>query len=226
MALSDSFTQVFDKSKAKGHICHSNGIWVVAEHEPKATMNRLEVCADGDFVGFDHDLVKGVADLSAGMSSKLEDKDCDGIAFLTDKVSKEHLIFAELKSNFDVQKIAGAFHQIIMSFIKMHAWLSLCKGYDLKNLTVHFITACRCCKSKDQEDNIMLRISEAQQLGKNNFETKFLKPLMKNHRISVQMSLFGDIRRLPFHESLSDKEVTMYLQLTDTPNDSQTSVIL
>ena len=72
----------------------------------------------------------------------------------------------------------------------------------------------------------MLRISQAQQLGKETFETKFLKPLLENHYMKVKMSDLGDIRKLPFHENIYNKEITMYLQLTDKFSDSHTAVTL
>lgn len=226
MALNNTFTAIFDKAIAHGHAHKYEDTWVVEEHQEGATMTHLEVNAKGKFLGFDHDLVKGVKDTTTKMSSKLEDKDCDGIAFLNDETNHEHLVFAELKSNFDLQKITGAFHQITMSFLKMHAWLSLCKNYNLSDLKVHFITACKCCKDKDQEDNVRLRISQAQQLGRDTFETKFLKPLLGKKNINVKLSTFGDIQQLPFHDSICDKEITMYLQLTEEPTDSQTSVTI
>lgn len=176
MSLSNTFTTIFDKAINNGHAHEYDNKWVVEEHGQSATMTHLEVTADGKFLGFDQSLVKGVKDTTSKMSSKLDDKDCDGIAFLNDNSKKEHLVFAELKSGFDVQRITGAFHQITMSFIKMHAWLSLCKDYNLSEIKVHFITACKCCKDKNQEDSVRLRISQAQQLGKDTFETKFLKP--------------------------------------------------
>lgn len=224
MALSNTFTTIFDKAIAHGHAHEYEGTWVVEEHQEGATMTHLEVNANGKFLGFDHDLVKGVKDTTTKMSSKLEDKDCDGIAFFNDSSKKEHLVFAELKSGFDIQKITGAFHQITMSFVKMHAWLSLCKDYDLGKIKIHFITACKCCKDKDQEDNVRLRISQAQQLGRDTFETKFLKPLLDKKNINVKLSAFGDIQKLPFHDSIYNEEITMYLQLTDEPTDSQASV--
>lgn len=224
MALSDIFTTMFDKAIGNGHACVYKNKWVVKESGKDATMTHLEVNAAGDFLGFDHCLVEGVKDTTTKMSSKLEDKDCDGIAFLNDNSKQEHLVFVELKSNFDIQKIAGAFHQITMSFVKMHAWLSLCKDYDLNKIQVHFITACKCFKDKDQEDNILLRISQAQQLGKDTFETKFLKPLLYSNNIKVKLSTFDDIQKLPFHNCICEKEVCMSLRLTTNPSDPQTSV--
>lgn len=226
MTLSNTFTTIFDKAISNGHAHEFDNKWVVVEHGKDATMTHLEVNAHGKFLGFDQDLVKGVKDTTCKMSSNLDDKDCDGIAFLNDNSKKEHLVFAELKSGFDVQKITGAFHQITMSFVKMHAWLSLCKDYDLGKTKIHFITACKCCKDKDQEDNVRLRISQAQQLGRDTFETKFLKPLLDKKNINVKLSTFGDIQQLPFHDSICDKEITMYLQLTEEPTDSQTSVTI
>ena len=226
MALSNTFTTIFDKAISNGHAHEFDNKWVVVEHGKDATKTHLEINAHGKFLGFDPDLVKGVKDTTCKMSSNLDDKDCDGIAFLNDNSKKEHLVFAELKSGFDVQKITGAFHQITMSFVKMHAWLSLCKDYDLGKTKIHFITACKCCKDKDQEDNVRLRISQAQQLGRDTFETKFLKPLLDKKNINVKLSAFGDIQKLPFHDSICNKEITMYLQLTDQPTDSQASVTI
>ena len=226
MALSNTFIAIFDKAISNGHARECENKWVVVENGKDATLTHLEVNALGDFLGFDHDLVKGVKDTTTKMSSNLEDKDCDGIAFLSDNSKQEHLVFAELKSNFDVQKITGAFHQITMSFIKMHAWLSLCKDYNLDKIKVHFITACKCCKDRDQEDNVRLRISQAQQLSNDTFETKFLKPLLDKNNIKVKLSSFGDIQKLPFHDCICEKEVCMYLQLTENPSDSQTSVTI
>lgn len=226
MALSDTFTTIFDKAIDKGHAHEYKNQWVVIEHGKGATMTHLEVNAMGDFLGFDQDLVKNVKDTTTQMSSSLEDKDCDGIAFLNDDSNQEHLVFVELKSNFDIQKITGAFHQITMSFVKMHAWLSLCKDYDLDKIKVHFITACKCCKDKDQEDDVRLRISQAQQFGNETFETKFLKPLLDKNNIKVKLSSFGDIQKLPFHDCICKKDVCMYLQLTENLSDSQTSVTI
>lgn len=185
MALSNTFITIYDKALANGHAHECKNTWDVVEHGKDATMTHLEVNAIGVFWGFDQALVKGVKDTTTKMSSSLEDKDCDGIAFLTDNSEQEHLVFAELKSNFDIQKITGAFHQITMSFLKMHVWLSLCKD---------------------------------------TFETKFLKPLLDKKKIQVKLSSFDDIRKLPFHDHICEKEVVMYLQLTDTPSDSQTTV--
>lgn len=226
MVLSDSFMKMFDKAVSFAGKVEKKNIWTVEEHKYGATMTQLEINANGTFLGFDHQLVKGVKDITTSRSSTLEDKDCDGIAFLLDDVDQEHLVFVELKSGFDIGKITGAFHQIIMSFIKMHAWLSLCRGYDIEQLKVHFITACKCYKNKDQEENVLQRISQAQELENDTFETKFLKPLLNKHHIKVKLSSFVDIQKLPFHDSICDKEISMYLQLTAQHSDSKAQVNL
>lgn len=226
MLLSDSFMQMFDKAVTLAGTGKSQNVWTVMEHDRSATMKQLEVNANGTFWGFNHKLVKNVDDITTRMSTTLEDKDCDGVAFLLDNAQQEHLVFVELKSNFNTDRIAGAFHQIIMSFIKMHVWLSLCKGYDIDQLKVHFITACKCYKDKDQEDNVMLRISQAQELEEETFETKFLKPLLDERNIKVKLSSFGDIKKLPYHDSICNKEITMYLHLTAQYSDSKTKVNL
>lgn len=118
MALSNTFVTIFDKAIDNGHAHEYENKWVVVEYGKDATLTHLEVNATGGFLGFDHDLVKGVKDITSKMSSNLDDKDCDGIAFLSDDSNQEHLVFAELKSNFDVQKITNAFHQIISRLSK------------------------------------------------------------------------------------------------------------
>ena len=222
--------KMFDRADNLAGTGKSKNIWRVMEHQPSATMNQLEVNANGTFWGFNHGIVKSVKDITTRMSSKLEDNDCDGVAFLLDDVNddakQEHLVFVELKSNFDIGKIKGAFHQITMSFIKMHAWLSLCKGYDIDQLKVHFITACKCYKDEYQEANVMLRISQAQELEEETFETKFLKPLLDEQNIKVKLSSFDDIKKLPFHDSICNKEIAMYLQLTAQYSDLKTKVDL
>ena len=111
MLLSDSFRQMFDKAFKLASTGKSQNIWEVMEHQPSATMNLLEVNANGTFRGFNHKLVEHVKDITTRKSSKLEDKDCDGVAFLLDDVNddakQEHLVFVELKSNFDIIKIKG-----------------------------------------------------------------------------------------------------------------------
>lgn len=226
MLLSESFMKMFDKAEDLAGTGKSKNIWKVKEHQPSATMKQLEVNANGTFSGFNHEIVKSVKDVTTRMSLKLEDKDCDGVAFLLDDAKQEHLVFVELKSNFDIGKIKGAFHQITMSFIKMHAWLSLCKGYDIAQLKVHFITACKCYKNEDQEANVMLRISQAQELEEVTFEAKFLKPLLDEQNVKVKLSIFDDIKELPFHDSICNKEIAMYLQLTAQYSNSKTKVDL
>lgn len=221
MALSDYFIGLYDRVKSQSTECADK--WIVKEHDKSATMTLLEVKAEGIFLGFNHGLVKGVRDTTTRMSSKLEDKDCDGIAFFQDQSKQEHLVFVELKSNFDIDKIKKAFHQITMSYIKMYAWLSVCKNYHPTNIIIHFIAACKRCKD---EADIMLRIAQSLQLGEDSFETKFLKPLLQNHTIKVKLSEFQDIKQLPFNDFISEKEIIMYLQLTNNVEDSQTSVSL
>lgn len=224
--LSNSFTTVFDKAADRGHACRCTDKWIVTEHESSATMNCLEVNAKGLFLGFDHDLVKNIKDITTIMSSKLDDKDCDGIAFFTDDNGNDSLILVELKSNFDTEKIQNAFYQITMSFIKLHAWLSLCKNYSIDKVHLHFITACKCFKDDNQSSNIMLRISQAQQLNEATFETKLLKPLLEKHFIKVKMDLLSGIRNLPFNDAITCKDVILHLQLTKEPHDSQTRIVL
>lgn len=69
MTLSNTFTTIFDKAISNGHAHEYENKWVVVEHGKDATMTHLEVNANGKFLGFDQDLVKGVKDTTTKMSS-------------------------------------------------------------------------------------------------------------------------------------------------------------
>lgn len=67
-------------------------------------------------------------------------KDCDGI-FLTEKEGKPYLFLYELKSKFTVSEIASAKDQIIGSYLKLHALLSLLQVYKQEELVIRGIIA-------------------------------------------------------------------------------------
>lgn len=226
MELSKSFTSLFDRAVERSHVSCSSDAWVVYEHDRASTMTKLSVMAEGEFCGFDCGLVKNIKDITTTMSSNLYDKDCDGIAFYNDPYGTEHLVFAELKSTFDVSKLREAFRQITMSFIKMHAWLSLCGHYNLSDVGIHFIAACKCFKDDDQRDNVLMRISQQRMLDDNCFESRFLFPLLKNGCIKVSLNRINDITKLPFNDCIKRKDATIYLKVTDSFSDKETKVKL
>lgn len=225
MSLKDNFTLFYDK--ATTHKVSSSNSCSVLEHNHQATMTRLDIiCQDGIFDGYDQSLIKNVKDTTERLSSNLDDKDCDGVVFLQEVTGREHLIFVELKSKFDVYKITGAFHQMIMSFVKMHSWLSSCAEYDLLGLPLHFVVACKCFKDKDQEAGVLLRLSQVDQLVENSFERKFLKKLLDNKKVVIKMSELESIKKLPFHANICSKEVALHLQLTSNYSDNSTCIAI
>jgi hypothetical protein len=56
--LSESFMKMFDKADHLAGTGKNKNIWEVKEHQPSATMNQLEVNANGTFWGFNHEVVK------------------------------------------------------------------------------------------------------------------------------------------------------------------------
>lgn len=71
---------------------------------------------------------------------KLLTKDCDGI-FVTEKEGKRYLFLCELKSRFIVKEIVSAKDQIIGSYLKIHALLSLLQDYKQEEFEIRGIIA-------------------------------------------------------------------------------------
>jgi hypothetical protein len=149
MSVNATFAKLFDRASVQGFADKEIGVgaFEVKEHKADSSpvpMKLLRVeLQDAEFTSFDHRLVEGMKDLTETRTGIIRDLDCDGVAFV-EHDTQEGLIFAELKSRFSTGNIEGAFGQMFTSFLKMHAMLSLCKGYSLDKISVHFIAACQC----------------------------------------------------------------------------------
>lgn len=227
MSFKASFAQLFDRASLPEYAEKEIrvGSFEVKEHKADSspvpmTLLRVEH-KDAEFTSFNHCLVEGMKDLTETRTSFIRDLDCDGVAFVKFD-TQEGLIFAELKSRFSTGNVEGAFGQMFTSFLKMHAMLSLCKDYSIDKISVHFIAACQCFQDDNQVVGVYNRLNKVENAAKNSFEGSFLRKLFEEHEIVVK---FGDITsswNLPLNESLTDKSVTLSLQMTQKYGDRST----
>ena len=224
MSAAIAFLTVYDKvgNIAFADCRQSHDSYEVNEHEDHATMTKLNVTMPhAEFIAFDYRLVKNMKDFTEHRTTLIQDTDCDGLAFMTYN-GQESIVATELKSRFSTQKIKYAFTQITFSFLKLHAMLSLCQDYDIDNMPLHFVVACKCFEHKHQEDAIQNILEKAKMADPTSFEAYFLSKLLKYGRITTTL---GEIARqygLLLNSHLAGKELTMSLQVTK--NYADTSV--
>ncbi len=227
MSLETCFINLFDKVSdinfANRQLCRD--AFTVKEHNAgssKAPLKSLQVKQKGTlFTCFNNNLVQGMKDISCTRSGFLKDSDCDGIIFITN-CTKDGLIFVELKSRFSTQHIEKAIEQIIFSFLKMHAMLSMCKEYSPDTVYLHFIVACQCFEDKIQEDQVYDYLNKAEELEDMTIEGTILRKLIENNTIQIKLREITDLWRIPLNTSLRDKDITLSLKLTNSYGDSIT----
>ena len=176
MSAAKAFLTVYDKvGKVAFADCRqSYDTYEVNEHEDDATMTKLKVTMpQAEFIAFNHRLVKNMKDFTEHRTSLIQDTDCDGLAFMMYN-GQESIVATELKSRFSTQKIKYAFTQITFSFLKLHAMLSLCQDYDIDNMPLHFVVACKCFEHKRQEETILNIVEKAKMADPTSFEAYFL----------------------------------------------------
>lgn len=205
MQIIDSLLSLYDK---KSSDCHCGSCsWEVTESDNLATFRKLTICKDGAKFGIvDNDFYKGLGKMTSERSTFLADKDCDGVSFC-EFDGKTHLLFVDLKSNFS--KIEDAFRQDFFTLIKMHMFLSICKGYDISNLTIDFFSASPPFRNEDEESEIMDRLNMSDQLN----EPRFIDKCYINH-LNGKNSTVLKVEDLPYVRSaeLHDSILSSYVR--------------
>ena len=223
MSIAASFFNLFDKTT---HFFQTTyDAFDVNEHAQDAKMSTLHiVCNDTECHSFNNYIVKGIKDITETRSTLLKDSDCDGVTFIS-KNGHNGLIFAELKSRFSTTHITKAFSQMTFSFLKMHAMLSMCQGYSIDTISLHFIAACKCFENQDQEDGVNNYLEKAKNSNPDTFESKFLRDLLTKHTIIIKLEELAELWHLPLSQSLTAKELKLSLQLTQNYNDTTSEYI-
>lgn len=222
MEIIDSFRKIFDKAPVK----EERDSLDIMEQDPRATFKKLQLCNTGE-VFYDIDkLVLQSPSILCKHSSKILQKNCDGVT-LTNGRDGDYLILVELKSSFSPENIVKAYKQIICSLMKIHAMLSFCHGYSLKNINLRGIIACKPFKDANQElvikDSLHMHLQE----GTLRSDLVFLVKLYQNHCVkakAVSMPLFEEDDRNAFHDDFKGKEIEIHLKMADSYSDTEASM--
>lgn len=211
--LSNNFCEAFDLSKNKFQPIGSLCIWQVTEANKNATFKRLEIdFRAARFVGFDQCLTKNMPCFT-DRSSTFFDKECDGVAFVSDG-SKEGLLFVELKSSCTPSFISKAVNQMCFSLFKLHSMLSLCQAYSLDNLNICFCVAVSK-EDKDRHDKNIQFVKDQEirdrQIGKV-YRELFLNNCAKTD-LCCMLNLCGI--KFPLTDLLKKKQVVVFLVKSD-----------
>ena len=161
-------------------------------------------------------------DLTCKRSTRFENKDCDGVAFVN-STTNEGLLFVELKSKYDTSQISKAIRQMCFSFLKLHAMLSLCSKYALDKMEITFCVATKCAANESEDSKVRQFISQATQLEEQKDFGKFLQNLFSKGRNNVSFdNLFKYLCiSLPLHDVIRNKNIKVHLVTSSTPNDTK-----
>ena len=224
MKTSETFCQFFDKVVSTNFGYHkAHGLWHIHEQGKQAKLTDLDVkCAIADFVGFNENLTRSMPDFTSKRSTKFEDKDCDGVAFVS-STTNEGLLFVELKSKYDTSQISKAIRQMCFSFLKIHAMLSLCSKYELNEMEITFCVAAKCAVNESEDAKVAEFISQATLLEEQKDYGLFLQDLFTKGCNNISFdNLFKYlcIINLPLHDDIKNKTIKVHLVTSSTPNNS------
>lgn len=231
MDFVDSFKLMYDTGTANSLLPCTLGSIAVKESERKASLKDLVIKKSGtNFSGFNNTLFKGLSSMTCGRSSYLRDLDCDG-AVIYNNTSDDglNLLFVELKSNFDTEKISHALNQVVYSFLKFYCISSVCEHFSLDKFSIRFIIACQNFNGCDAKMGAAHHISEYSELYPQNPLFRLLRKVVidSNDEISINVKmkdLYLEIEKfideLPIDSALKNKNITLTLKRTDKYGDS------
>jgi len=213
MKLSEAFLNLYDKTAG---LCKtSSGSFVICEAASDAKLQKLTITASGDFVCFGDALVKGRGDFKK-RTTRIEDKDCDGIAFYIDNSNTEQLLFVDLKSKLWAGTLTKALAQATMSFLKVYSWLTLCDTGTLETAPVHFVVACSEIKF-DVEENWSK--SQAEELESTNplRNMSELRAKLKQVGIAeIELGLLNCVKDVGLGKDLCERPIIVHLVNSDS----------
>lgn len=211
MTIIDSYPIVFDNVNRLLCTSGNPNVWVVDEKDPQAKISQLKVFFHTDqYLCFDEQATKGMSDITTSRTSHIIDDECDGIGVFNNE-GLNLLVFADLKSNFDTNKIQHAFVQSLCSFMKLHSMLSLCEGYDLEQSDIEFVVTSCCFPNKDKETNTYEWLVREKTANPNSFVSRIAYPLLQNGSTSIFIKDFPIVENIPFNKKILDKKVRLSL---------------
>lgn len=219
---SKSFSEIYNKMPC---IKTARGSWVIHETSHTASFNTLTVSnASHDYDIYDTAIIlKCPNPLSKGVSSVLQDRDCDGMALVAQNDGKRAIVLVELKSGFTKDNLFKAYQQLVFSLLKVSQMLYLCDDFSLSEYAPIIIIACHGIESDDKmveiKDFANKQYQKMKLSGKFTFFGKCLPNLLMNRECSIflrEMPLLGN---LPLHPAIGKSKVRIILT---TAKDSKT----
>lgn len=239
MPFINSFKSLYDLRVNKAQIVNSIGMLKVSEHDSKASLKFLQINKPGVVLnGFNCSLLKGMPDITEKSSSFFRDLDCDGTV-VYQSGNCNTFLFVELKSKFDTAKLYHALNQVLCSFFKFLRMSSICEGFDLDGLNVHFIIACQDFQDAVEKHSATQQVSQLSQLYATNplydllqrvvidsgKETTRVYDLEKFFLKTAQNS-DQKIADIPINTLLKNKKIKLTLKRTANYGDSSASITI
>ena len=230
MRLIDSFSNLYDRS-AQLYINSSINDCEVKEHGKLATFHRLYIHNDNaTFYLCDTKLIKDHVDTTEKMSSSLKNSTCDGVLFVYGAHNIEHLVFAELKSTYSASKLQDAFEQLIYSLLKYHRLFSLCKGYDLRSLSLDLVLACHAPHKTQEADALLDEFVAQNAIEEKTNELSFVVDILPKLQFSgtytFKLNQLCKISSYPLVDELLKKDITLHLVISVQPEDDYAKMYL
>ena len=218
MQIFDSLHSIYDKKACCCHCCSER--WEVMETDKLATFKKLTIYMEGAIFGVvDNDFYKGLSKMTGERSTFMADKDCDGVSFC-EYEGRIHLVLVDLKSSY--KKVEDAFMQDFFTLMKMHMFLSVCKGYDIRSISIDFFAATPPCKDKDEESDILSRLNTSDMLCEPRFVDKcYLNHLYNRKSTLARIAELPFVKTSEFHESIMSSSVKFHIFTPDTFGESE-----
>lgn len=220
MTIIDSYPIVFDNVNPSSCTLGNPNVWKVFEKKAEAKISRLNVYFHTNrYLCFDEKLTKNMPDISTTRTTHILDDGCDGIGIFINE-DKNYLVFADLKSNFDTNKIQHAFVQSLCSFMKLHSMLSLCEGYDIEQSNIEFVATSCCFHDQDKETSTYEWLLREKTANPDSFASRIAYPLLKTGSIFIHIKDFPQAKSIPFSQRILDKKVRLSLVRSKNYNDN------
>ncbi len=217
MEITDTIQSLYNKNAACIHCLSCK--WEISEPND-VPFKKMTFFKEGVTFGIIDDVFyKNIPNMTCNKSSFLKDANCDGVSFcIVD--GKMHLLFVDLKSN--IASIEKAFEQDFFTMLKIHMFFSLCRGYDLRNLTLDFFVACPPYKDKDQESDILSQLNMADESD----TLQYYQRCLLNHLLYKKETIVK-IEELPFkiknilNESIITSQIHLHIYTPESYGESE-----
>lgn len=197
MTLIDSFPALYDKIVPS--TSSDNTFWEVEETQETASIKKIHVNPkDATILGYGDTLTKSMTQITTDRSNNLIDKECDGIAIISNNLETK-LIFVDLKSKFNPDKVKDGLFQDVCSYLKMHLMCSLCDGYDVDKIKLEFIVVCKCFENNDKRTSFLDEMLQLQQMPNANPNPNigdFYYNLTTNGLVNIEFGKLKSIKKL------------------------------